>query len=64
MEMMFKELDESKKSEIRIGDNKLMPVDGKGTIGIKTTSDNVKFLNDVQYVPNLAHNLESWTIVG
>uniref|UniRef100_A0A803MMT5 Retrovirus-related Pol polyprotein from transposon TNT 1-94-like beta-barrel domain-containing protein n=1 Tax=Chenopodium quinoa TaxID=63459 RepID=A0A803MMT5_CHEQI len=56
---MFKELDESKKGEVRIGDNKLMRVDGKGTIGIKTISGNVKLLSDVQYVPNLAHNLLS-----
>lgn len=59
MKTLFKELDECKKSEVRIGDNKLMRVDGKGTISIKTTSGNVKILNDVQYVPNLAHNLLS-----
>ena len=52
---MFKELDESKKGEVRIGDNKLMQVHGKGVIiGIKTDQGIVKLLNDVQYVPNFA----------
>lgn len=56
---LFKGLDESKKSEVRLGDDKLMKVQGKGTIAIKTTNGNTKTLHDVQYVPNLAHNLLS-----
>jgi len=54
-----KDLDESQKSEVRLRDNKPMKVEGKGTIFIKTTQGNVKLLHDVQYVPNLAHNLLS-----
>lgn len=34
-------------------------MNGKGTIKIKTTYGNVKTLNDVHYVPNLAQNLLS-----
>ncbi|XP_010267663.1 PREDICTED: uncharacterized protein LOC104604813 [Nelumbo nucifera] len=56
---LFKELDESQKSEVRLGDNKQMQVEGKCTIAIKTSQGNVKLLHDVQYVPNLAHNLLS-----
>ena len=56
---LFKELDESQKREVHLGDNKPMKVEGKGTIAIKTTQGNVKLLHDVQYVPNLAHNLLS-----
>lgn len=37
---LFKGLDESKKSEVRLGDDKLMKVQGKGTIAIKTTNEN------------------------
>ena len=34
---LFKELDESLKSEVRLGDNKQMNVEGKGTVAIKTS---------------------------
>ena len=56
---LFKELDENQKSEVPFGDDKMVKVEGKGTIGIKTSQDNVKLLHDVQYVPNLTHNLLS-----
>ncbi|XP_010277694.1 PREDICTED: uncharacterized protein LOC104612075 [Nelumbo nucifera] len=56
---LFKELDKSQKSEVRLGDNKQMQVEGKCTIAIKTSQGNVKLLHDVQYIPNLAHNLLS-----
>ncbi|KAH0680943.1 hypothetical protein KY284_022028 [Solanum tuberosum] len=55
----FKDLDKSLKSEVRLGDNKPVKVEGNGTIAIKTNQGNVKLLHDVQYVPNLAHNLSS-----
>ena len=53
----FKDFDEYQKSEVRLGDNKIMKVEGKGTISIKTTQGNLKLLHDLQYVANLAHNL-------
>lgn len=56
---LFNDLDESKKGVVRLGDDKKMQVDGKGTIGIKTVQGDVKLLTDVQFVPNLAHNLLS-----
>ena len=56
---LFKELDESGKSEFHLGNEKAMTVDGKGTIALKTSHGNVKLLHDVQYVPCLAHNLLS-----
>ena len=59
MKSLFKEIDESQKSEVRLRDNKQMQVAGKGIIAIKTKKGNVKLLSDVQYVPNLAHNLLS-----
>ena len=36
-----------------------MKVEGKATIAIKTSQGNIKLLNDMQYVPGLAHNLLS-----
>ena len=40
---LFKELDEFKKSKVRLGDNKKFQVKGKGTITVKTNNGNVKF---------------------
>ena len=59
MRSLFKELDESKKSEVRLGDNKKIQVEGKGTVAIKTSHGNVKLLDDVMLVPSLTHNLLS-----
>ncbi len=36
-----------------------MQVEEKGKIAIKTLQGNVKILHEVQYAPNLAHNLLS-----
>lgn len=56
---IFKELDEMQKMMVKLGDNKDIYVEGKGTIVIKTNHDKVKLLYDVQLIPNLAHNLLS-----
>lgn len=56
---LFKELDESDKGEVRLGDDKPMSVEGKGIISIRTIHGNTKLLSEVQYVPKLAHNLSS-----
>ncbi|KAL3533483.1 hypothetical protein ACH5RR_007004 [Cinchona calisaya] len=59
MKEIFKELDETQKVKVKLGDNKDIQVEGKGTIEIKTSHGKVKFSHDVQYVPSLAHNLLS-----
>ncbi|XP_006588014.1 uncharacterized protein [Glycine max] len=56
---MFRELNESLKSKVRLGDEKQLEVEGRGMIAIKTEQGNTKLLYDVQYVPNLAHYLLS-----
>ncbi|XP_057250732.1 uncharacterized protein LOC130591431 [Beta vulgaris subsp. vulgaris] len=56
---MFKELDESKKSEVRLENDKPIQVKGRGIVVPRTSLGNVKLLKDVQYVPGLAHNLLS-----
>uniref|UniRef100_A0A803LNQ0 GAG-pre-integrase domain-containing protein n=1 Tax=Chenopodium quinoa TaxID=63459 RepID=A0A803LNQ0_CHEQI len=56
---LFRDLDESQKSEVRLGDGNQVQVKGKGTIAIKTIQGDVKLLHNVQYVPSLAHNLLS-----
>ncbi|XP_009777772.1 uncharacterized protein [Nicotiana sylvestris] len=56
---LFKELDESKKSDVRLGDNKKIQVEGRGTVRIRTSQGNAKILEDVMFVPSLSHNLLS-----
>lgn len=47
---LFRELDEVEKSIVRLGDDKVIKVEGKSTIVIKTNHDNTKLLTDVQFV--------------
>ncbi|KAH7561041.1 hypothetical protein JRO89_XS10G0161900 [Xanthoceras sorbifolium] len=55
----FKELDESYKVQVRLGDNKQIQVEGKGMVTGKTGNNGVKFLHNVFFIPSLAHNLLS-----
>ena len=56
---MFKGLDTSKTGTVRLDDGKQLEVVGTGTIVIHSQEGSPKHLHDVQYVPNLAHNLLS-----
>lgn len=56
---MFRDLNESEKMQVKLGDDKDIQVEGKGTVAIKTSHGKVKLLHNVQFVPNLAHNLLS-----
>ncbi|KAK3033599.1 hypothetical protein RJ639_034715 [Escallonia herrerae] len=55
----FKDIDESKKKLVRLGDNKPVQVEAKGTVAVKTNHGNVKFLHNSYFIPSLAHNLLS-----
>ncbi|KAL4312806.1 hypothetical protein GQ457_01G025220 [Hibiscus cannabinus] len=54
---LFQELDEMQKIQVQLGNKMEMQVEGKGTIGINT--DRSKVLNNVQFIPELGHNLLS-----
>lgn len=56
---LFYNLDESQKHVVRLGDNKEMKVAGRGTVAITTQEGETKLIHNVQYVANLAHNLQS-----
>ena len=56
---LFRELDESHKLTVRLGDDKPMQVEGKGTVALETDCGKVKFLHDVFFVSSLSHNLLS-----
>ena len=56
---LFRDLNESKRVKVRLGDDKEIQVEGKGIIILKTIEGNVKLLHNVQYVPGLVHNLLS-----
>ncbi|KAA8524804.1 hypothetical protein F0562_011227 [Nyssa sinensis] len=47
MKSLFKELDETQKLKVQLGNAKEMQVEGKGTVGIETTHGNVKLLYNV-----------------
>ncbi|VFQ72966.1 unnamed protein product [Cuscuta campestris] len=59
---MFKELDESHKIQVKLGDDKSIQVEGKGTVAIKNGHGNTKLIYDVYFIPKLAHNLLCWAI--
>lgn len=55
---LFKTLDESKNPIMKLGNDKELKVEERGTIAITTLENKVRLLN-MQYVPNLTHNLLS-----
>ena len=54
---LFQELDETVHQILRLGDNNEMKVAGVGTVALRTSSRRLRIIEQVQYVPNLAHNL-------
>ena len=56
---MFRDLDETKRLKVKLGDDKEIRVEGEGTMAISTSPNIVKLLHNVQYVPILEHNLLS-----
>ena len=56
---IFRDIDETHKLNVRLGDNKQIQVEGKGTIEVKTNQGKVKYLDNVFFVPTLSHNLFS-----
>nr|GFA08034.1 putative zinc finger, CCHC-type [Tanacetum cinerariifolium] len=54
----FQDLDESIKSQVRLGDNKYLHIKGKGTTKV-STGNQKHCIRDVQFAPCLAHNLLS-----
>ena len=58
LRFLFKELDESYKIKVRMGDDKQMQVEGKGIVAI-SSGGNVKLLHNVLFVPKLTQNLLS-----
>ncbi|KAL6335250.1 hypothetical protein AAG906_029487 [Vitis piasezkii] len=56
---LFKELDESHKLKVKLGDDKQVQVEGKGTVAINNGHGNVKLLYNVYFIPSLTQNLLS-----
>lgn len=59
MRELFQELNEYFKMKVRLGDNKEIQVMGRGTVAILPKQGNLELLHNVQFAPNLAHNLLS-----
>ncbi|KAH0657759.1 hypothetical protein KY289_026507 [Solanum tuberosum] len=58
-QIFVQKLNEKQKKKVQLGNTKEMQVEGKGTMGIDTSHDKVKMLDNVQFVPNLGYNLLS-----
>ncbi|KAJ8748318.1 hypothetical protein K2173_001737 [Erythroxylum novogranatense] len=56
---IFQDIDETNKLTVQLGNDKEVKVEGKGTIKILIAQGKYKFLDDVQYVPELGYNLLS-----
>jgi transposase InsO family protein len=56
---MFATMDDSIKSEVKLGNDHRVSVMGKGSINIRTKQGEEKHISDVYYVPGLQHNLIS-----
>ncbi|KAK4399925.1 Retrovirus-related Pol polyprotein from transposon TNT 1-94 [Sesamum angolense] len=54
----FQTLDESFKTNVKLGDNHIVKVKGKGSVAINTKKGTL-VINDVMYIPNLRTNLFS-----
>ncbi|XP_023755295.1 uncharacterized protein LOC111903769 [Lactuca sativa] len=54
----FKNLDESEKSRVKLGDDKVVTIKGTGTVTISIEGKD-KLIKDVHFAPGLAHNLIS-----
>ncbi|KAK4397017.1 Retrovirus-related Pol polyprotein from transposon TNT 1-94 [Sesamum angolense] len=52
----FQTLDESFKTNVKLGDNHIVKVEGKGSVAINTKKG-TRIINDVMYIPNLRTNL-------
>ena len=57
-EELFKELDKTTISKVKIGNGKCISVKGKGTIAIESCSG-TKLITNVLYVPDINQNLLS-----
>jgi len=55
---LFKELDRSKASRVRIGNGVFITAEGKGTVAIESCQG-TKLIYDVLYVPEIGQNLLS-----
>ncbi len=51
--------DQSMKTEVKLGTDKTVEVDGKGVVNILTKQGEPKTILEVYYVPSLKHNLIS-----
>ena len=55
---LFKELDTSVVSKVKIGNGEYIAIKGKGTVSIESISG-TKLIKDVFFVPNISQNLLS-----
>ena len=55
---LFEELDETYKLKVRLGDDKMIQVEGKGKVAVHT-KNGMRYLHNVYFIPDLTQNLLS-----
>ena len=55
---MFKDLDETYKSRIKVGNGEFLEVKGRGSVNFQTNSG-IKIIPDVLFIPEISQNLLS-----
>ncbi|KAL3512752.1 hypothetical protein ACH5RR_025469 [Cinchona calisaya] len=58
IQSLFKELNQTYKIKVRLGDDKQVQVEGKGSVAINN-GNRIKYLHNVFFVPSLSQNLLS-----
>ena len=56
---LFKDIDDTYRMKVRLGDDKQMQVEGKGIVAIDNAKENIKLISNVLFVPSISHNLLS-----
>ena len=59
LKSIFHVLDKSQKMTVQLGNGKELQVEGKGKVGLETSHGKLKFLHNVQFVPDLDYSLLS-----
>lgn len=56
---LFQHIEATSSRSITVGDGKALRVEGTGSVSLCSSKGKITILNDVQFVPNRAHNLLS-----
>lgn len=56
---LYTKIEKSRKFEVRLGNDKIIKLEGMGKVEFRMKSKGIKCIRNIQYVPGLSHNLLS-----